>query len=58
MCYDITVCECEFCGTENLACAQTPWGVYCKDCMEIMISSMEEAIQDIDAYFNTMERRD
>lgn len=39
--------NCDFCGQDKITIG-TPHGVYCKDCLRLMIEEFEEAIQDLE----------
>jgi hypothetical protein len=42
-------CDCDFCGKITIT-RTSPFGVFCKDCWEIIREEAEEAIFDIDDF--------
>lgn len=44
---EVIYAECEFCGQKHPV-YPTPFGVYCKECFEIMRDECERAIDAID----------
>ena len=39
--------NCDFCGQDKTIIG-TPHGVYCKDCLRLIIEEFEEAIEDLE----------
>ena len=39
--------ECEFCGKKKVIVACTPFGCYCKDCLQLILDECDQGIEEI-----------